>query len=195
MSYNPNIPTITDFLQISQKQILANFQAINNAFFVNHVALTEVDDVGMHNALVLRPQGSDPATSATQCALYNKIVSSEPQLFFRPRSNGTPIQMSNTNLNTIQTGATASTQSSFLAGPFTIYMGYVRNCTNGQVVTLTPSSTLKYVGLTTALTGGVTAGLGSTATATSISSNQFTVSYNTTKITANPTIYYLAIGQ
>lgn len=196
MSYNPNIPNITDFIALSQKQMIANFQAINASFFANHVGLTEVEDVGMHNALVLRPQSGDPTTSATQCALYNKIVSSSPQLFFRPRSNGTPIQMSNSNLNTLQTGAPASTQVTFVAGPFTFYMGYILSCPDGQLVTLTPSSTLRYVGLSTALLGGEVAGLATTAAAVGISGNQFTVSYNNTAggITTNPNIYYTAIG-
>jgi hypothetical protein len=186
---------VGDFTAISQKQMLANFQAINTTFLIDHVALTAVEDVGKHNALTLRPQNSDPTTAADQSAIYNKLVSGLPQLFFRPSSNQTPIQLSNPNLNTPQTFAPGSTQSSFLAGPFTIYMGYIIGCANGQVVSLTPSSTLLYVGLSTHLLGNVSVGLASTSAAVGITANQFTVSYNATQITTNPLIYYMAIGQ
>ncbi len=197
MSYSPNIPNVGDFLSISQKQMLANFQAINNTFLIDHVALTAVENVGQHNALTLRPQVSDPTTSATQSALYTKLVTSVPQLFFRSNSNATPIQMSNSNLNTVQTGATADTQSSFLAGPFTIYMGFIRNCPNLQVVTLLPSSTLIYVGLTTILANSRIPTTFNIAAAQTIAANQFTVRYNPALASFNPapTIYYMAIGQ
>lgn len=194
MSYSPNIPQVGDFLSISQKQILANFQSINNTFLIDHVALTAVENVGQHNALTFRLQGSDPATGADQCALYTKLVTSVPQLFFRSNSNATPIQMSNSNLNTVQTGAPGGTQSSFIAGPFTIYMGFILNCPDAQLVTLLPSSTLLYVGLSTHLNGNDVPGLASTSVPINMVGNSFTIRYNTTQITT-PTIYYMAIGQ
>ncbi len=174
--------------------MLANFQTINRAFLADHVALTAVDNVGMHNSLTLRAQVTDPTTGSNQCALYNKIVSTVPQLFFRPSNNSTPIQMSNSNLNTIQTGATANAQSSFIAGPFTVYFGYIDNCPNGQLVTLLPASNLIYVGLTTVLLGNITPTVGTTSTAFSIIANTFTVRYNATEIPTPPLIYYTAVG-
>ncbi len=201
MSFSPNIPMVGDFLSISQKQMIANFQAINAALFTDHVGLTAVDNVGQHNALTLRPQGSDPTTGADQCALYNKLVSTVPQLFFRSNSDATPIQMSNSNLNTIQTGATGASQSSFIAGPFTVYCGFIAGATNGQVVVLSPSSVLKTVSLTTWLAGTATTpdlpNLASTATATAITGSQFTITFTTSTdgIPHPPTLYYWAIGQ
>lgn len=185
-----------DFTAISQKQMLANFQAINTTFLIDHVALTAVKDVGQHNALTLRPQLVDPTTSAIQSAFYNKLVSTLPQLFFRSSSNQTPIQMSNSNLNTFETGAQPSTQSSFLAGPFTIYMGYVVNCPDGQVVVVSPASTLVYAGLTTFLRNfrSLTPSI---ASAINITGSQFTIHYDPLLIsfTPPPTIYYMAIGK
>lgn len=209
MSYNPNIPNLGDFTSISQKQMLANFQSINSTYLIDHVALTAVDHVGKHNSLTLRPQSTDPTTEVDQCAIYNKLVSSVPQLFFRSSSNATPIQLSNSNLNTFQTGSLASNQSTFLAGPFTIYMGYILNCPNAQLVTLLPACTLKYVGLTTVLSNDGTlfippVGFGTTAAAVNIVNNEFNVSYNITQFTViinkiptllRPIIYYMAIGQ
>lgn len=197
MSYNPSIPNIGDFTSISQKQMLANFQAINNTFFIDHIALTALEDVGRHNALTFRPLSGDPTTSSDQVAIYNKIVSGLPQLFFRPNSNATPIQLTNSNLNTVQTGAPGGTQSSFLAGPFTIYMGYVVNCPNGQVVTLLPSSSLKYVGISTFLFNSRISSAINIAAVVNISANQFTIKYDPLVISfiPAPTIYYMAIGQ
>lgn len=209
MSFSGSIPNIGDFLAISQKQMNANFQAINNTFSIDHIPYTSLENEGKHDVLTMRPQMSDPTTSATQIALYNKLVSSLPQLFFRPSSDGTPIQLTNSNMNTAQTGSAGGTQSTFLAGPFTVYMGYVINCPNNQVVNVSPSSTLVYVGLSTFLEvdnqgGGQTF---NTAAAVNISSNHFIIQYPT-PITANPnpppsllpankfpTIYYLAVGR
>jgi len=197
VSFNPSVPNRGDFLAISQKQLLSNWNAMYNAFLVDHVSLTANDNSGRHDVLTLRPQATDPTTSSTQSAIYNKLdANNQPQLFFRPDTNQTPIQLTNSNLNTLQTGG-GSSQSSFLAGPFTIYFGFIVNCPNSQIVTLTPSSTLLYVGLTTNLNGNVPVGLASTAAAISINLNQFTVSYNATSggITTPPTIYYMAIGK
>lgn len=198
MGFNPNIPLAGDFLSVSQKQILSNYQAIANSWLENHVPLTNVENVGMHEVLTLRPQAGDPITLAGQSAIYNKLVSNIPQLFFRPDTNQTPIQMSNENLNTIQTGGTGDAQTSFLAGPFTIYFGFIFNVTNNQLVTLLPSSTLIYVGLSTMLPAGIAVGQATTVTAFGMTGNQFTVAFNDNadgiKSPKTPTIYYTAVG-
>lgn len=196
MSFNPAIPNVTDFTAISQQQILANFQAINNTFLIDHVALTAVEDVGQHKSLTFRPQVGNPTTGADQSALYTKLDGSNlPQLFFRPSSDQTPIQLTNSNLNTVQTGASIDTQSSFLAGPFTIYMGIVRNATNLQVVTLLPSSTLIYVGLSTILSNTRIPTAFNIASAVNIAGNQFTIRYMPiASFTPTPIIYYMAVG-
>lgn len=199
-SFNPNIPLPGDFLSVSQKQILSNYQTIANAFLENHVPLTAVENLGMHEVLTLRPQNTDPTTASNQSAIYNKLDSNNsPQLFFRPDSNQTPIQMSNSNLSTLQTGATVDAQSSFIAGPFTIYFGFFADCPLGQIITLLPASTLIYVGLSTILPAGIPVGLATTTSAFGITGNQFQVTYNNTAtgITTPklPTIYYMAIGK
>ena len=194
LSYNASIPNIGDFTAISQKQILANFQSINTTFFIDHVALTAVENVGKHNTLTLIPQSIHPITT-NQSAIYNKVISGLPQLFFRPSANQTPIQLSNSNLNTVQTGAPSSTQSSFLAGPFTIYMGYIVNCPVSQLITLTPASTLIYVGLSTNKKNPTPVASQSlrNAVATNINLNQFTIVRPAASL-VNPDVYYMAIG-
>lgn len=195
MGFNPNIPINTDFLSVSQRQILSNFQSIANAYFENHVPLTSVENVGKHEVLVFRPQSGDPTTASDQCAIYNKLdINNIPQLFFRPDSDQTPIQLTNENLNTIQTGASGDEQSSFIAGPFTIYLGIVRNYINPTVITVTPSSTLIYVGLSTINQEGNII-QPNIAIATTIAADQFTIEYNYTFVTNLPIIYYMAIGK
>jgi hypothetical protein len=194
LSFSASIPNRSDFLAISQKQLLANYTAIYNAFLVDHVNLTSNDNFGMHDDLTFRPQSADPVTDSSQSAIYSKIVSNFPQLFFKPDSNQTPIQLTNSNLNTIQTGAPDGTQSSFLAGPFTIYMGFIRSCPSGQLVTLLPATNLLYVGLSTVIIT-VAQGLFTTAVATDITANEFTVTYGVNALPRGATIYYMAIGQ
>lgn len=196
MSYNNAIPNVTDFLAISQKQILSNFQSINSAFAQNHVALGK-DNQGQHNALILRPEGADPTTDPMQAAFYNKLVNNVPQLFYRSNSDLPPIQISNSN-STINSSATSYQQSSFLAGPFTIYTGIFFEVASGTLVALLPATLLIYVGLTMILNGPFNPILIPIVdvTPTSIMGNQFTIKYSPNVVTTkNPTVYYMAIGQ
>ncbi len=193
MSYNSSIPNVTDFLVISQKQLLANYQAIFNSFAQNHVKLgAENNTQGQHNSLTLRLQTLDPATTATESALYNKLDAfSVPQLFFRPSSNQTAIQLTNSSV-TQSSSSTEFRQSSFVAGPFTVYMGFFTNVANNTVVTLTPSSTLLYVGLSTSVVGPLPTAV-NVAIPVNITGNQFTIKY-VIGLPAPAVIFYMAIG-
>jgi hypothetical protein len=189
MSYNTNIPQGTDPRSKSQRQILANFQAIQEVWGANHVPLTSTNNVGMHSVVTMRPQpippNADPTTTSTQVALYNKQASSIPALFFRPNSSQTPIKLTYPSIK----ADSSTTQYSFIAGPFIIYGGSFLTPANGKVVTLTPGTSLLYVGLQ------VVNGPGPVAIATSINTpaNSFTISYNGSFGTTG-LVYYLAIG-
>lgn len=186
MSYNANIPIITDPILQSSRQIKANFQAISNAFANNHSGLT-TDQLfyGKHTVLILRPQTGDPTTSATQIALYNKLVSTVPNIFFRPNSNQTPIQMTYSSLK----ADSSDTQYSFVAGPFIIYGGKIASPSNGQVVNLAPGFALIHVDLT--ITNNNSGVLGVTPTA--IVGNTFTISF-TPPASGTFDVFYFAIG-
>jgi hypothetical protein len=150
MSYNTAIPEATDPILLSQGQILANYNAINSVFNNNHYPLTGTnqDFQGMHNFMVMRPQASDPVTDATHTAFYNKLdANSIPELFFKPNNNQTPIQLTYPSLNT---SLSSTAPYSFVAGPFVIYAGIIKGVTNNQVITLSPTTNLLYVGLTSA---------------------------------------------
>ena len=197
MSYNPNIPIITDPILQSSSQIKANFKAINAAFADNHVGLTRDDEFsGMHTALTLQPQVSDPATSSTQIAIYNKLVGGIPEMFFRPRTNQTPIQMTYeslvTGLQSTNPDVYFIDQYSFVAGPFIIYGGKITNPTQGQTVTLTPGTTLIFVDLIVSNTNILPTNI-KMAIPTNISGTSFDIRYQST-ISANFDVYYYAVG-
>lgn len=190
MSYNINIPTITDPILQSQPQIKSNFQVINQAFADNHESLTSNTEFsGMHNVLTMQPT-TDPTTSATEVAIYNKLVSSIPALFFMPNNAQTPIQMTYSSIKS----DLSSTQYSFIAGPFIVYAGFISHPTNGQVVTLSPGTTLLYVDLTVANFSGSPTAI-TEAIPTSISGNSFTIKYQSTISNGQLDVYYFAVGQ
>jgi hypothetical protein len=200
MSYNSAIPIGTDAILKSQRQILANFQAINEVWGRNHSSLTGNQDFqGMHNVLTMNRQTGDPSTDGTHVALYNKFdASSVPELFFRPISNQTPIQLTYGSISTgiASTNPTVykTRQYSFIPGPFIFYMGNIAGVMDSQTITLTPTSTLKYVGLS------IVGTLGGYVVPFAITGSSFNVKYFSTGSPPLPpgftaTISYIAIGQ
>ena len=194
MGYNSAIPQPTDARALSQSQILSNYQTIAKVWADNHYPLNGDQNTtfkGMHNVLTIRPQTGDPTTAADQTALYNKLVSTIPQLFFRPHNNATPIQLTYKSIK----ADLSDTQYSFIAGPFIVYGGFITTPTNGQQVTLTPGSSLIYVGLTPSNVKGVF-NVVKSAFPTNINSspgaNSFTITFDAS-ITVG-IVYYFAIG-
>jgi hypothetical protein len=193
MSYSASIPNASDPRALSQKQMLANFQAINSVWAVNHSNLTGTNPTGQHDVLTIRRQTTDPTTTATQVALYNKLVSSIPELFYRPKNNGTPIQLT---YPTIDAGS-GNTQQSFLAGPFIVYAGIITGgVSNGQVVTLSPSSTLLYANVTGIdVKSSAVGNIGIVATTLNTPASSFTVNFFVSATAPVAQIYYFAIGK
>ncbi len=158
---------------------------------------------GKHRVLILKDQtlAGDPVTSATQTAIYQKIVGSNPSWFYRPSSNGTPIQMSypsvKTGLQSTNPDVYYQDQYSFVAGPFVVYGGKINNPVNGQLVNLTPNTTLRYVGITITnykVSNNVNPQALSIAIPTNISGNSFNISFQVQPATVTFDIYYFAIG-
>lgn len=193
MSFNPNIPLVTDFMVQSQQQCKANFQSIFNAFAQNHKALNQ-ENQGMHNALTFRQQ-PDPVTSSSQVALYTKAVGGIPNLFFAPGSSATAIQLTypsiSTGLQSTNPDVYLPQQYTFVAGPFVVYGGLLKSVNNGSTTILTPTSTLIYAGLVMVSNtiGILQYGI------PQISGSSFTVQYATNSNPNKPDFYYLAIGQ
>ena len=180
---------------VSQPQIRANFQAISKVFGQNHEPLNAKYQ-GYHDVLTFRQQGGDPTTSASQVALYTKAVSGNPALFFRPNSSQTPIQLTYPSLST-QTNTNPptypATQYTFIAGPFLVYFGYVAGATVGQPITVTPSSTLLYVGCVIKIATANDPKNQYTACATNVSGASFNIQYQTSL--SPQKVFYFAIGK
>lgn len=191
MSFDPNIPTTSDSTLQSFQQLRANFQAINNAFSENHIGLTQNQIyAGMHDNMIFEPT-TDPATSATQVAIYNKLVSTIPELFFRPSSSQTPIQLTYPSIKADST----STQYTFMAGPFVIYGGLIKTPTQSQVVTLTPVTTLIFVDLiATNYTNIPSAKAIINPIPIAIAANQFTIHLVPQSTIGQYDTFYFAIG-
>lgn len=191
MSFNSSIPLGTDAMIKSQGQLRSNFQAINAVSSENHVAMNQ-DEQGMHTILNFRPQTIDPTTSATQIALYTKLVSSIPMLFFAPSSSQTPIQLTapsiSTGLQSTNPDVYKADQFSFIAGPFIIYGGLITGATNGQVKILSPTSTLLYANVLSIFKKD-----DSLSIVTAILASSFTIGLSPN--TPAQDIYYFAIGK
>ena len=169
----------------------ANFQAINAAFSDNHAGLTGDSDIaGKHTNLTLRDQALDPTTSAVEVSLYNKLVSTMPQLFFMPSSNQTPIQMSYNGVGI----STLATQYSYVAGPFIIYGGKVTSPVDGVTITLSPTSTLLSVFLTQA-NRPILSPVEVTVNPINIAGSSFDINMRNSTALTGVDVYYLAIGQ
>lgn len=73
MSYKPNIPIATDFLSVSQVDILNNFTVLNTAFGIDHYDFADLTaDRGKHNQITL-PEivgAVDPTTLADETKFY-----------------------------------------------------------------------------------------------------------------------------
>jgi hypothetical protein len=191
MSFNSSIPLGTDAMIKSQGQLRSNFQAINAVFSENHVMMNQ-DEQGMHNMLNFRPQTIDPTTSATQIALYTKLISSIPMLFFAPSSSQTPIQLTapsiSTGLQSTNPDVYKADQFSFIAGPFIVYGGLITGATNGQVKILSPPSTLLYANVLSIFKKD-----DSLSIVTAILASSFTIGLSPN--TPAQDIYYFAIGK
>lgn len=91
MGYNPNIPQSGDFISVSQKEIFANFNTVQQVFEKNHFSLTDdnVSNRGKHKRVGFAEQGSDPTTSSNVISVYTKDVSGTPEIYARNESSGT----------------------------------------------------------------------------------------------------------
>lgn len=105
MSFNPNIPQPNDLLSDSQGDILQNFSSSNTSFGVNHYAFDDATvNNGKHKFASFPVQGSVPATTFTEGALYFKTVSSGSALFMvRDNDPGTEVQLTSSSVGNVQT--------------------------------------------------------------------------------------------
>lgn len=186
MAWNQNIPQPTDQLDISQGDILGNFQALSP--FLNNVT---------DFAVILPTLGTQPTTSSSQVALYSALdAASNPQLYYGPPSTGTP-----TNV----TGAAKSTNGwGFLPSGILIKWGTTTCAVNTlDTITFPVSSTIPVFGSVFYVTasqtfaaGPTTSTLNASVGAGNLTTTTFQVWPNATTapLTGTISITYLAIG-
>lgn len=137
--YDPFIPEPDDILAVSQGDMLENFNALTQAFMVDHVTLTDTVNGGKHNQAQLLVQSLSPQTRSNQFSIYSKIdVNNGSQMFMRPIGNAPEIQYSGFQLYNIG----SSDNFSVLPGNFIIQWGNAPFPVSGQnyaLITL-PSS-------------------------------------------------------
>lgn len=90
MSFNPSIPQANDFISISQRQILQNFQEFSKQFEKDHIMISQEDiNRGKHKKLGFAEQTGDPTTGANEVSLYTKDTSGQPEIYFAAESAAT----------------------------------------------------------------------------------------------------------
>lgn len=96
MAYNNNIPQPGDFISVSQKQFLDNFQSLDQYWNVDHYDLNATDETATkHKKLTMPVQSAAPATLSDEVALYSKTAAGHANLFMRKPNNGAEIQVTN----------------------------------------------------------------------------------------------------
>lgn len=98
-TYTPNIPQANQRIRATQAPILSNFEAINELLSVNHVGFSDSTNFGKHTFTSLVFQGSDPATSSNEMALYSKTSTdlNGAEIFYRYPNSGTVVQLTGTS--------------------------------------------------------------------------------------------------
>lgn len=133
MAYNAAKPQPTDYLDVSQNDILQNFSQANTTMAIDHYAFTDATgDNGKHKQVTL-PATTAPTVTGDDLAVYNKLVSTVPQLFVRNAT--TEYQISGTSTTT------GSTYGS--AGECALFNGL--NLKWGKFTCLASGTTLNYV--------------------------------------------------
>ncbi len=135
--YNDLVPQAAEKISSTQNPILNNFQSILELLSVNHAPFNSVD-AGKHYYTSLEFQGSDPATSSTEMAVYCKATPSGPNLaeiYYRYPSSGTVNQLT----GNIGTG-TFTNGFSYLAPTVLMKWGTVTGIVSGANVIVFPTT-------------------------------------------------------
>lgn len=126
MTYNPNIPLNTDFINSSQTDILSNFMTFYTAFLANHIPLDGVSGAGNHTIVQLPEQESGFQTDIGEISVYTNFAeSSTDQIFIRYQSNSQTFQFSNYQIYSIPAANGYISFFTFLPGNVLVYFGAV----------------------------------------------------------------------
>lgn len=89
MTYNPNIPVFSNYVTLDIVRMKRNSQIIDQVFRQNHTTWnSSLPQYGKHGIVTFKEQSSDPATGATETALYAKDDSGTEKLYARQDASG-----------------------------------------------------------------------------------------------------------
>lgn len=106
MPYNQNIPQPTDQLDVSQVDLLNNFQAIKTLIDINHVTFDAVGQ-GKHTQVTLPENAAPTNTGAAEGNIYSQEspLTGNTELYWQRENNGTRIEWTGRS-NTVTSGWT-----------------------------------------------------------------------------------------
>lgn len=158
MTYNPEIPLVTESPDTSSNPIQVNFSQYNSIFsnlvagvYYNHMQMN-LANRGKHGAMIFEKQTTDPTVVQDQADIYAKDATSntstEPQLFARipvflptkfdtTQATNTPMQLT---FNSVDTAGPI--YHSFLPGGLIVYFGSVSDIAPAIVLTPQPTEIL-----------------------------------------------------
>ena len=158
MTYNPEIPLVTESPDTSSSPIQVNFSQFDTIFsnlvagiYYNHMKMN-LSTQGKHGAVIFQKQTTDPTVNQDQVDIYAKDATSntstEPQLFARipvflptkfdtTEATNTPMQLTFNSVNTA-----GPVYHSFLPGGLIIYFGSVNDIVPSIVLTPQPTKIL-----------------------------------------------------
>lgn len=107
MAYLPSIPLGNQTLKSSQPQIKENFTVLNNVYSHDHFAYTETNAayIGRHKFVTIPANLTLPTPGSNELAIYSKIVSGNPEIFWRRNGSLTELQLTSGGYPTTNPGS------------------------------------------------------------------------------------------
>lgn len=138
-TYSTSVPQASQTISSTQAPIESNFQAISALINANHVGFYDSTNFGKHTFTTFPFQGSDPATTSTEMAMYAKATGTPNagEIFARYPNNGTVIQITGSSTGT---AGASSNGWSYLPGNILMKWGQATGIIGGANTIVFPTS-------------------------------------------------------
>lgn len=187
MTYDPNIPSGTDLISVSQGQIQQNFQAINTAWNVNHEEFN-LANAGKHPFVEFPIQSADPGGAVSEWTLFSKTnVAGNNELFYKRDNEATAYQLSGTNPTRATKGTT------FLPGGLLLQWGAEATVADNQVYTFNVAFTAAPYSISLTGVRSNTQSRSLWVSSGSVTTSQFAIRTDSGGAALTP-VYWMAIG-
>lgn len=147
MTFNPNIPQLSDRPAISVGQFQANWNKLNNDFNVDHIAFTASSGNGEHTKVTFNNVIADPGLVNPKASLYIKTVAGDSELFFQKYHVATlsniTRQMTNLTRVFFANGGTAGGTGEYIDTPWGLrFIWGLTNNFNATATVICPAGTI-----------------------------------------------------